>query len=182
MPGAWQPTSVDSRPTGVTPNDTSSTAARSSATFAALLANWRTNVADWPYNTGQWKRLRLMKLSVEPMCEPCETAGRIEAANTVDHRVPISAGGAAFPGLDGLASMCARCHSAKTARGVEAGAVRTKRALQPRKGCDADGNPLDPAHPWHAAKSLRAAPEKTDMGPNAQLVVGGDDWSDDNDG
>jgi 5-methylcytosine-specific restriction protein A len=71
-------------------------------------------------------------------------------ANTVDHRVPISEGGHAFPGHDGLASYCAGCHSAKTARGPEAGAARSNK---PRRGCDAEGNPLDPAHPW---KSLIA--------------------------
>ncbi|WP_375381741.1 HNH endonuclease [uncultured Sphingomonas sp.] len=126
-------------------------------------------MADWPYNTGQWRRLRLLRLRTEPLCEPCTQAGRIEVANTVDHRVPISAGGDAFPPLDGLASMCARCHSVKTARGVEAGAVRTNRAIQPRRGCDADGNPTDPAHPWHG-KSLKAELDKTVVPQNAQLV------------
>ena len=66
-------------------------------------------------------------------------------ANTVDHVHPISEGGPAFPGHDGLCSYCGPCHSAKTARGTEAGAVRASR---PRKGCDANGNPLDPVHPW----------------------------------
>ena len=126
-------------------------------------------MADWPYNTAQWKRLRLIKLRADPMCEPCTDAGRLTLANTVDHVVPISAGGPPFPSLDGLTSMCASCHSQKTARGVEAGAIRTTRKLQPRKGCDANGNPLDPAHPW-AEKSLRPAPLKTDTVSNPQLV------------
>lgn len=129
-------------------------------------------MAAWPYNTAAWRVLRRSKLDVSPMCEPCTTAGRIEAANTVDHRVPISAGGPAFPGLDGLNSMCAGCHSAKTARGSEAGAVRTKRAIQPRKGCDANGNPLDPSHPW-GAKSLGAGENRTALGTNNQLVAKG---------
>ena len=33
----------------------------------------------------------------------------------------------------------------KTARGPEAGAVHTPK---PRRGYNADGTPLDPAHPW----------------------------------
>lgn len=126
-------------------------------------------MADWPYNTARWQRLRTLKLRTDPMCEACTTAGRIEVANTVDHRVPISAGGATFPALDGLASLCPSCHGAKTARGSEAGAVRTKRALQPRKGCDANGNPLDPSHPW-SGKSLPAAATRTALGSHAQLV------------
>lgn len=79
--------------------------------------------------------------------------GRLTVANHVDHRTPISAGGHPFPSFDGLASLCASCHSAKTARGVEAGAIRTTKT---RRGCNADGTPLDPAHGWNANKSLRA--------------------------
>jgi 5-methylcytosine-specific restriction protein A len=100
----------------------------------------------WPYVTARWKRLRLMKLGLEPLCEYCP-ADRRNVANTVDHAVPIRDGGAIWS-LDNLRSCCAGCHSAKTARGVEAGAVRTTR---PRKGCRADGTPLDPAHPWAQA-------------------------------
>lgn len=120
-------------------------------------------MADWPYNSTQWKRLRAIKLASDPMCGPCLAAGRLTRANTVDHVVPISAGGPAFPGLDGLASMCGPCHSAKTARGSEAGAARTTRALRPRRGCDANGNPLDPAHPWSIPRG-NAAPESARLG------------------
>lgn len=109
-------------------------------------------MADWPYNTAQWKRLRRAHLDLFPMCEGCLDMGKLTDANTVDHRIPINAGGAPFPGHDGLASYCTSCHGAKTVRGVEAGAVRTRK---PRRGCSPDGSPLDPAHQWHE-KSLRA--------------------------
>lgn len=72
---------------------------------------------------------------------------KLVTANTVDHIVPVSEGGHPFPNHDGLASYCPACHSAKTARGTEAGGARSNK---PRKGCDANGNPLDPAHPWRA--------------------------------
>ncbi|WP_298809559.1 HNH endonuclease signature motif containing protein [uncultured Sphingomonas sp.] len=128
-------------------------------------------MAAWPYNTARWQRLRLAHLKRFPLCEGCEKAGRgAVRANTVDHRRPISDGGPAFPAHDGLASYCASCHSQKTARGSEAGAVRTTRALQPRKGCDANGWPLDAAHPWNARKSLTAGQPKTDAPLRAQLV------------
>lgn len=104
-------------------------------------------MAKWPYSTAQWQRLRMLKLCTTPLCEDCERAGQLTQANHVDHRVPMSSGGPAFPPLDGLASLCAPCHSAKTARGAEAGAVRT---TKPRKGCSPDGMPLDTGHPWHA--------------------------------
>lgn len=104
-------------------------------------------MAEWPYNTGQWKRLRRKQLARFPLCEDCLATGIVKVANHVDHRHAISDGGPAFPEVgEGLSSKCAPCHSAKTARGAEAGAAKTSR---PRKGCSADGTPLDPSHPWN---------------------------------
>lgn len=89
-------------------------------------------------------------------------------ANTVDHIKPISNGGEAFPSHDGLASYCHPCHSAKTARGAEAGAIRS---TKPRKGCDVNGMPLDPEHHWR--KSLRAEPPRAAAYIQNQLVTKG---------
>lgn len=123
-------------------------------------------MSGWPYNTVNWKRLRKAHLSAYPFCEGCEAMGRrYVIANTVDHRVPISDGGDPFPGHDGLASYCPGCHSAKTARGTEAGAIRT---TKPRRGCDEHGNPLDSAHPW--GKSLRADARIPAANRKTQLV------------
>jgi 5-methylcytosine-specific restriction protein A len=105
-------------------------------------------MAHWPYNTAAWQRLRRLKLASQPLCQGCAERGIVAPANTVDHVVPISEGGEAFPALDELASYCRSCHSAKTARGDEAGAIKT---FKPRKGCDLDGNPLDAWHPWGAS-------------------------------
>lgn len=110
-------------------------------------------MAQWPYSTARWQRLRKAHLSLEPLCRAC--APRLVLADTVDHVVAISDGGPAFPGHDGLTSYCTACHSAKTARGAEAGAARTNK---PRRGCDAAGNPLDPAHNW--SKQHREAPQR----------------------
>lgn len=129
-------------------------------------------MASWPYSTQRWQRLRKRHLTMFPMCVPCRAVGRITIANTVDHNQAISDGGMAFPGHDGLTSMCVPCHSAKTARGTEAGAVRTDRALRPRRGCDANGNPIDPAHPWNG-KSLKAVPLGTAANPRIELVSKG---------
>ncbi|WP_394659560.1 HNH endonuclease signature motif containing protein [uncultured Novosphingobium sp.] len=104
-------------------------------------------MAKWPYNTTAWRKLRALKLAGEPLCEGCDRLGLLVTASHVDHRKPISDGGDPFPALDALASLCRPCHSAKTARGVEAGAVKTGK---PRRGCSPDGTPLDPSHPWSA--------------------------------
>jgi len=128
-------------------------------------------MAAWPYSTARWQRVRQMHLSRFPFCLDCHDAGMVTLANTVDHIVPISAGGPAFPGPDGLRSLCSACHSAKTARGVEAGAVRTTAPRGPRKGCDAHGNPLDARHPWHSTeKSLGTGAPKTATYLKTQLV------------
>ena len=124
-------------------------------------------MAAWPYNTTAWRDLRLAHLSRFPTCEGCEAMGRLTRANTVDHRVPISDGGPAFPGHDGLASYCGPCHGAKTARGTEAGAIKSNR---PRKGCDVNGWPLDPDHPWRGGKSLRADAKGPTPTTQTQLV------------
>ncbi|SCW36769.1 5-methylcytosine-specific restriction enzyme A [Sphingobium faniae] len=124
-------------------------------------------MAQWPYNTTTWRDLRFAHLALFPACKGCEAMGRLTRANTVDHIVPISEGGAAFPGHDGLRSYCQACHSAKTARGTEAGAIRS---TKPRKGCDVDGWPLDPAHPWNSEKSLRADDPRPTPNLHNQLV------------
>lgn len=123
-------------------------------------------MADWPYNTAQWKRLRLMQLAQHPACEQCQDEERLTLASVVDHRTAIRMGGAPFD-QSNLASLCPPCHSAKTARGAEAGAIRTRK---PRKGCNPDGTPLDRRHPWHVKKSLRADRLGPTVPPNSELV------------
>ena len=102
-------------------------------------------MAKWPYCTSRWKKLRLAKLSESPVCVICERRGLVEEANTVDHVTPISQGGDAFPTMDGLMALCTRCHSEKTA-----GFDRTQGNASGRrfKGCDANGQPIDPADGW----------------------------------
>lgn len=124
-------------------------------------------MAKWPYNTTRWQKLRRLHLSMFPLCEDCEEIGETKEAQAVDHRKPISDGGDPFPSHDGLASLCYRCHSAKTARGVEAGAFKTRK---PRKGCSIDGQPLDKKHPWHANKSLRASDNWTGPAHDIELI------------
>ncbi|WP_369122930.1 HNH endonuclease signature motif containing protein [Novosphingobium aureum] len=100
------------------------------------------------------------------MCRHCAKRGALTMASHVDHIKAISEGGAPFPGHDGLQALCLPCHSRKTARGGEAGAAST---TKPMKGCDADGNPIDPAHPW---KSLRAEAHVAPSSLETQLVRG----------
>jgi 5-methylcytosine-specific restriction protein A len=103
----------------------------------------------WPYTTRRWERLRLQKFQREPLCEACLQVGEIVPAEVVDHRAPITKEGRekrsaaeAFPPLDWLASLCARCHNRKT-RYEQTGEDYLA------KGCDVHGNPNDRRHPWY---------------------------------
>lgn len=104
-------------------------------------------MAEWPYSTSTWQRLRKFKLSTSPLCVECQRVGRIVPANHVDHVVSITSGGPPFPSLDGLASLCASCHSTKT-NAEDRPDRRPGQGLY--RGCGADGLPLDPAHPFLA--------------------------------
>jgi 5-methylcytosine-specific restriction enzyme A len=104
----------------------------------------------WPYTTRRWERLRRIKLQTNPLCEACLQVGRIEPAEVVDHRVPISERGRkerlaseAFPALDRLASLCTSHHNTKT-RAEQLGEMNWM-----YKGCDIFGYPNDPNHPWY---------------------------------
>ena len=62
-------------------------------------------------------------------------------ATDVDHIVPISLGGAELD-PDNFRSLCRSCHSKVTAR-------QLSKTDKPMKGCNDDGQPIDPAHPWN---------------------------------
>lgn len=104
------------------------------------------SMAKWPYNTSKWQRLRSAKLMHDPLCFACDIRGQNAPAVAVDHVKPIRAGGEAFPPLDGLMSLCERCHNEKTSN-----ADRGKRSIIARrfKGFDVNGNPIDPGDGWH---------------------------------
>jgi len=57
-----------------------------------------------------WRRLRLLVLAKQPVCQAC---GRAPSTD-VDHIVPLARGG--INALDNLQGLCHSCHSAKTAR------------------------------------------------------------------
>jgi 5-methylcytosine-specific restriction enzyme A len=101
------------------------------------------------YNTRTWKRLRKIKLITDPICEYC---GR-EAATEVDHVVSINNGGSPTD-WSNLKSSGHDCHSRKTYY-IE----RLGRDRVPVKGCNPDGTPLDPEHPWNRGTSVQGQGE-----------------------
>ncbi|TAN52558.1 MAG: HNH endonuclease [Rhodospirillales bacterium] len=105
-------------------------------------------MAKWPYNTSTWKALRASKLRDAPLCQPCQQVGRLVPASVVDHNTPVNKGGAPFPPLDGLTSMCPACHSRKTAQ--EDGLGRAATTRRRGRGVDPEtGKPIDKRHWWN---------------------------------
>lgn len=84
----------------------------------------------------QWRAIRARVLAGEPLCRMCKAP-----ATDVDHIHRNTADNR----LDALMPLCKPCHSHKTAR-EQAG-------MGVVYGCDVDGLPLDPDHPWNREKS-----------------------------
>lgn len=88
-----------------------------------------------PLNTAAWQRLRAMVLAERPLCAHCFERGQIVPATDVDH----ADGDPSNNARSNLQSLCHACHSTKT--------MRERNGSRPI-GCDVNGTPLDPAHPW----------------------------------
>lgn len=94
----------------------------------------------------QWRTIREVQLQRFPFCEDCAAMGVSTPANEADHNTNDTSRSAI--GVE-LSSLCKPCHSTRTAR--------RERGLPTVYGCDADGLPLDPDHPWNREKSLEGS-------------------------
>ena len=103
-----------------------------------------------PLNGAAWQRLRASVLAGEPLCRMCQARGVIEQATDVDH---IS-GDPSDNSMGNLQPLCHACHSLKTA---------ADHGKDVYLGCDVNGMPLDPNHPWNrgTVAALLRAPEIT---------------------
>ena len=67
------------------------------------------------YNSAAWRRLSASIRASHPVCEVCRAAGRGDAAQMVDHIIPIRQGGARYDTTN-LMAMCHECHNRKSAK------------------------------------------------------------------
>ena len=98
-------------------------------------ANGRTLALDG----AAWRKLRASVLRGEPLCRHCQARGLIVVATEVDHR-----NGPSDNRLESLQPLCKPCHSKQTMRDMGHNVYM---------GCDANGMPIDPRHPWNKEKS-----------------------------
>ena len=103
-------------------------------------------------NTAAWQKLRAVVLAERPLCEHCVARGIVSLATDVDHRD----GDPSNNERSNLSSLCHACHSRKTARD------HGKRVAY---GCDVNGVPLDPSHPWRRELENHQQPTALDRPP-----------------
>ena len=88
----------------------------------------------------RWRRARLVFLSSKPLCAMCQQEGRLQVAQEVDHIIKHNGDPALFWDQSNWQGLCRFHHRSVKAQIERSGKVR---------GCDANGEPLDPNHPWY---------------------------------
>lgn len=94
-------------------------------------------------NGAAWRRLRALVLDDEPLCRHCYQYGRVNMATDVDHINNDPSDNR----RENLQALCHPCHSRKTNADMN---------RYVWFGCDLNGMPLHPNHPWNREKSPEA--------------------------
>lgn len=111
-------------------------------------------------NGTAWRTLRALVLSDQPLCEHCaDDTGHVVPATEVDHRDNDPTNNS----RDNLASLCKPCHSKKTMQELHGSRAPT--------GCDSNGMPLDPNHPWNVAAMAERSPATDNVEPTCSLCA-----------
>lgn len=73
-------------------------------------------ISRYVYNTNIWRKLRIKKLSINPLCEKCYSKGIIKSGVDIHHIIPISKG-KSIPemkklgfDINNLETLCEECH------------------------------------------------------------------------
>lgn len=66
------------------------------------------------YNSKSWRKLREVKLSMNPFCEHCEALGLLEVGKYIDHIEPLKESPDKALKLDNLQTLCVNCNASKT--------------------------------------------------------------------
>ena len=77
--------------------------------------NQATKKTDPFYKSNQWRKIRLIKLRINPLCEQCEAKGIVREGKEIDHIKRLKEGGEPFD-LENLQTLCKSCHAKKRAK------------------------------------------------------------------
>ncbi|MBY3386393.1 HNH endonuclease [Rhizobium laguerreae] len=92
------------------------------------------------YQLKVWKAARATQLAHQPLCERCLQDEIVTEATVVNHRLPFKGNWQMFIDPSNHESTCEPHHNSLIQREERRGHVI---------GCDVDGRPLDPHHPWN---------------------------------
>ena len=117
---------------------------RRGARFEQRRAHDRKRGRDQPwralYKDRRWLSGRLEHLADQPLCERCRRDGIVTPATVVHHRIRHQGDVRLFFDRTHWESACKPCHDGEIQREEVRGHVA---------GCDEEGRPLDPNHPWN---------------------------------
>jgi 5-methylcytosine-specific restriction protein A len=100
--------------------------------------------SKWEKESKAFLALPENRLCICGCCQPSEM---------VDHKEPHRGDKRLFWSRANWQAMTKRCHSRKTAAFDGGFGNRSKDGSLPVMGCDADGRPRDPNHPWNAPRA-----------------------------
>jgi 5-methylcytosine-specific restriction protein A len=96
------------------------------------------------YETPRWRKMRATHLHEHPACVMCLERGWDTRATVVDHKQPHRGDTRLFFDPSNLQSLCKPHHDSNKQR-------EERHGIAP--GCDEDGNPIDPRHPWNQQRA-----------------------------
>jgi 5-methylcytosine-specific restriction enzyme A len=98
------------------------------------------------YYDARWRKARLRFLEAHPLCTECKRHNYLVAATEVDHIIEHRGDHKLFWDETNWQPLCTMHHSQKTMHAIRETA-RGRPVLQ--RGCDVNGIPLNPNHPWN---------------------------------
>lgn len=94
------------------------------------------------YGIEVWQNARRIQLSRQPLCERCLQSEIVSEATVVNHRIPHRGDWVLFVDPGNHESVCQPHHD---------GLIQREEKRGYAIGCDIDGRPIDPHHPWNRA-------------------------------
>ncbi|MBW4330044.1 HNH endonuclease [Stakelama sp. CBK3Z-3] len=93
------------------------------------------------YKTHRWQKHRAAHIAANPLCVMCLGEGKTRSGRVADHVKPHGGDETLFFGSE-LQTLCDHHHNSLKQSQEKGGRIR---------GCDGDGFPVDPNHPWNTS-------------------------------